>query len=175
MSLYLKGDVTNYMECACYYGESAKNMHCRSKEHVSKFNSKSEKVRSESAFYKHLLNTHGGKDDEKEFSDYFEIQILKSYKKPFTRLVEEGTFIASHNSELLNSKSEWHQAKVVRTTTQVIQGGAEVVRTQQVGGRGGHGGHGGGGRRGGDPDRGPDGGVGQRSLGRRTRGRAQGQ
>ena len=57
MSLYLKGDVTNYMECACYYGESAKNMHCRSKEHVSKFNSKSEKVRSESAFYKHLLNT----------------------------------------------------------------------------------------------------------------------
>ena len=165
------GDVTNYIECACYYGESAKNMHCRSKEHVSKFNSKSEKVRSESAFYKHLLNTHGGKEDEKEFSDYFEIQILKSYKKPFTRLVEEGTFIASHNGELLNSKSEWHQAKVVRTTTQVIQGGAEVVRTQQVGGRGGHGG---GGRRGGDPDRGPDGAEGQ-SLGRRNRGRAQGQ
>ena len=166
------GDVTNYMECACYYGESAKNMHCRSKEHVSKFNSKSEKVRSESAFYKHLLNTHGGKDDEKEFSDYFEIQILKSYKKPFTRLVEEGTFIASHNGELLNSKSEWHQAKVVRTTTQVVQGGAEVVRTQQVGGRGGHGG---GGRRGGDPDRGPDGAGGQQPLGRRNRGRAQGQ
>ena len=165
------GDVTNYIECACYYGESAKNMHCRSKEHVSKFNSKSEKLRSESAFYKHLLNTHGGKEDEKEFSDYFEIQILKSYKKPFTRLVEEGTFIASHNGELLNSKSEWHQAKVVRTTTQVIQGGAEVVRTQQVGGRGGHGG---GGRRGGDPDRGPDGAEGQ-SLGRRNRGRAQGQ
>ena len=58
------GNVTNYMECACYYGESAKNMHCRSKEHVSKFNSKSEKVRSESAFYKHLLNTHGGKADD---------------------------------------------------------------------------------------------------------------
>ena len=121
------------------------------------------------------MNTHGGKDDEKEFSDYFEIQILKSYKKPFTRLVEEGTFIASHNGELLNSKSEWHQAKVVRTTTQVIQGGAEVVRTQQVGGLGGHGGHGGGGRRGGDRDRGPDGAEGQESLGRRNRGRIQGQ
>ena len=105
---------------------------------MSKFNSKSEKVRSESAFYKHLLNTHSGKADDKEFSDYFEIQILKSYKKPFTRLVEEGTFIASHNGELLNSKSEWHQAKVVRTIAQVIQGGADVVRSQQVGGRGGH-------------------------------------
>ena len=70
-------------------------MHCRSKEHVSKFNSKSEKVRSESAFYEHLLNTHGGKADNKDFSDYFEIQILKSYKKSFTRLVEERTFIAT--------------------------------------------------------------------------------
>ena len=34
-------DVTKYLECASYYGESGKNMHCRSKEHVSKFNSKS--------------------------------------------------------------------------------------------------------------------------------------
>ena len=47
-------DFTRYLECACY-GESGKNMHCRSKEHVSKFNSKSEKVRSESPFFKHLM------------------------------------------------------------------------------------------------------------------------
>ena len=95
-------DVTRYLEGACYYGESGKNMHCRSKEHVSKFNSKSEKTRSESPFYKHLSNTHGGKDDRKEFEDYFEVQILKAYKKPFTRLIEEGTFITSHKGELLN-------------------------------------------------------------------------
>ena len=112
-------------------------MHCRSKEHVSKFNSKSEKIRSESPFYKHLLNTHGGKEDEKEFSEYFEVQILKAYQKPFTRLVEEGTYITSHKGELLNSKSEWHQAKVVRTRTQVVQGGAEVVQHHHGGG-GGH-------------------------------------
>ena len=123
-------------------------------------------------FYKHLLNTYGGKDDEKEFSDYLEIQILKSYKKPFTRLIEEGTFIASHNGELLNSKSEWHQAKVVRTTAQVIQGGADVVRSQQVGGRGGREG---GGRDGVDPNRGTDRAEGHQPLGRRSRGRAQGQ
>ena len=129
-------DVTDFLDCACYYGESAKNMHCRSKEHVSKFNSKSEKIRSESAFYKHLVNTHGGKSDDKHFSDYYEIQILKAYKKPFTRLVEEGTYITSHRGELLNSKNEWHQAKLVRTTTQVIQGGAELM-LQQGGGRGG--------------------------------------
>ena len=102
---------------------------CRSKEHVSKFNSRSETLRSESPFFKHLMNTHGGKDDDKEFSDYFEVQILKAYKKPFTRLVEEDTFITSHNS-----KSEWHQAKVVRTRTEVVQGGAEVVQQRAGGG-----------------------------------------
>ena len=121
-------DITALLKCACYYGESAKNMHCRSKEHVTKFNSKSEKVRAESAFFKHLVNTHGGKSAEKNFEDYFEIQILKAYKKPFTRLVEEGTYISSHQGELLNSKNEWHQAKIVRTTTRVVQGGAELLR-----------------------------------------------
>ena len=114
-------------------------MHCRSKEHVSKFNSRSEKLRSKSPFIKHLMNTHGGKDDKKEFSDYFEVQILKAYKKPFTRLVEEGTFITSHRGELLNSKSEWHQAKVVRTRTEVVQGGAEVVQQRAGGGSQGEG------------------------------------
>ena len=132
-------DATHYLDCACYYGQSAKNMHCRSKEHVSKFNSKSEKVRSESAFFKHLMNSHGGKDEDKSFSDYFEIQILKAYKKPFTMLVEEGTYISSHKGELLNSKNEWHQAKIIRTTTRVIQGGADLLRQQQGGGGGGAG------------------------------------
>ena len=128
-------DVT-HLECACYYGQSAKNMHCRSKEHVSKFNSKSEKIRCESAFYKHLKNSHGGKSDDKTFSDYFEIKILKAYQKPFTMLVEEGTFISNHKGELLNSKNEWHQAKIIRTTTWVVQGGADVL----LGGAGGGGG-----------------------------------
>ena len=32
-------------------------------------------------------------------------------------------------------KSEWHQAKVVRTRTQVVQGGAEVVQHHGGGGR----------------------------------------
>ena len=68
------------------------------------------------------------RDPEKKFSDYFEVEILKAYKKPFTRLVEEGTYISSHRGELLNSKSEWHQAKVIRTTVRVAQGGAEILQ-----------------------------------------------
>ena len=50
-------------------------------------------------------------------------------------LVEEGTYISNHKGELLNSKSEWHQAKIIRTTTQVIQGGADLLRQQQGGRR----------------------------------------
>ena len=33
----------------------------------------------------------------------------------------------------MNSKSEWHQAKVIRTTVTVVQGGAEVVTQQRPG------------------------------------------
>ena len=98
------------------------------------------------------------------FSDYFKICILKSYRKSFTKCVEEGTYIASHGGEVLNSKSEWHQAKVIRTTTRVVQGGAEVLGQlgQPVGDQGGGQGQGQ------DPGQGPrvQGGV----SGRRTRG-----
>ena len=111
-------------------------MHCRSKEHVSKFNSKTEKIRTESAFIKHLESKHQGRTSNKSFSDYFKIEILKAYRKPFTKCVEEGTYIANHQGEILNSKSEWHQAKIIRTTTKVVQGGAEVGREQGAGGQG---------------------------------------
>ena len=130
-----------YEKAACYFGQSGKNAHCRCKEHVSKFNSKTAKTREESAFYKHLMSSHGGKDEDKEFDDYFEVKILKAYKKPFTMCVEEGTYIANHQGELLNSKSEWHQPKLIRTTTTVVQGGADSLRAG--GGRAG-GGQGGG-------------------------------
>ena len=91
---------------------------------------KKKKIRKESAFLKHLVNIHGGRDETKQFSGYFEIEIMKAYSKAFTKCLEEETYIASHKGEVLNSKSEWHQAKVKRTTTRVIQGGAEVLREQ---------------------------------------------
>ena len=65
--------------------------------------SKSGKIRAESAFFKLLMSCHGGKSD-KSFSDYLEIQIMMAYKIPFTMLVEEGTQISTH--KLLNSKSK---------------------------------------------------------------------
>ena len=51
---------------------------------------------------------------------------MKAYQKVFTRLVDEGTNIAKHAGCVLNSKTEWHQPKIIRNV--IIQGGAEVAR-----------------------------------------------
>ena len=59
---------------------------------------------------------------------------MKAYIKPFTKCVEEGTYIDNHQGDILNSKSEWHQAKITRTTIKVVQGGTEVGREQGAGG-----------------------------------------
>ena len=100
-------------------------MHTQLKSHLSKFNSKLKHVREGSAFWKHLENTHGGLKDGEVFSDYFEVQIVKAYNKPMTRVIEEGTFIVNFDAELLNSKNEWHQPKIIRTT--ILQGGTELA------------------------------------------------
>ena len=100
-------------------------MHTRAKSHLTKFNSKSQHIREGSAFYKHIQNKHGGLKDGETFEDYFEILIVKSYRKPLTRIIEKGTFIVNHEGEVLNSKNEWHQPKIIRTT--ILQGGAEMV------------------------------------------------
>ena len=80
---YRPADATAaYLKSATYYGELAKNMHCRCKEHETKFNSKNAKTRLESAFHKHLVTAHGDRDPEKNFSDYYEVEILKASQKP---------------------------------------------------------------------------------------------
>ena len=110
---------------AAFIGETGENMHTRAKSHLTKFYSKVQKTRESSAFLKHIENTHGGLKDGDKFEDYFEISIMKAYKKPLTRNIEEGTFIVNYNGEILNSKNEWHQPKIIRTT--IVQGGAEVI------------------------------------------------
>ena len=110
---------------AAYLGESGENMHTCAKSHLSKFYSKTKHIRESSAFFKHIANKHGGVKEGSKFEDYFEICIVKAYRKPITRVVEEGVFIINHEGEILNSKTEWHQPKIIRTT--VLQGGAELA------------------------------------------------
>ena len=79
-----------------------KKMQCRSKEHVTKFKSKTEKIRKESAFIKHLESKHQGRAIGISFSDYF--KVIKKYRKQFTKCVE-GTYIANHQGKILNKKA----------------------------------------------------------------------
>ena len=50
-------------------------------------------------------------------------------------LVEKGAYISNIGEVLLNSEKEWQQAKIIRTTTKVVQGGADVLKKE--GGAGG--------------------------------------
>ena len=110
---------------ASYLGESGENMHTRAKSHLTKFYSKTKHIRESSAFFKHISNKHGGVREGSTFEDYFDIFIVKAYRKPITRIIEEGVFIINHEGEILNSKTEWHQPKIIRTT--ILQGGAEMA------------------------------------------------
>ena len=100
-------------------------MHTCAKSRLTKFNSKSQHIREGSAFYKHIQNKHGGLKAGETFEDYFEILIVKSYRKPLTRIIEQGTFIVNNEGEVLNSKNKWHQPKIIRTA--ITQGGAELA------------------------------------------------
>ena len=108
-----------------YIGETGENMHVRYKSHLTKFNSKKKDLRESSAFFKHLENAHGGRIENLKFSDCFLVEIVKAYSKPITRQTEEGTFMVNIKGNLLNSKTEWHQPKIVRTT--IHTGGAELA------------------------------------------------
>ena len=59
------------------------------------------------------------------FEDCFSVEIVKAYNKPMSRQTEEGTFMINIKGELLNSKTEWHQPKIIRTT--IHTGGAELA------------------------------------------------
>ena len=64
-----------------------------------------------------------------DFESYFpKVSIVKAYKKVLNRSIEEGTFMINHDGEVLNSKTEWNQQRIIRTT--IVQGGAEMVGGQ---------------------------------------------
>ena len=96
------------------------------KVHESKFRSKLKKIQETSAFYIHMKNEHGKVNIEgNPIDEFFEVNILKAYQKVLPRLVDKGTNLSAHNGPILNSKTEWHQPKIIRNI--IIQGGAETV------------------------------------------------
>ena len=88
----------------------------RIKSHLTKCNSKKKDTRESSAFYKHILNPPLGQYPGETFCGSIRCR---------NRQTEEGIFMINVKGELLNSKTEWHQPRIIRTT--VHTEGAEMA------------------------------------------------
>ena len=90
-----------------YYGETARNLHVRSKEHYDALR----RLDKNSFMYKHILTNHKANQNEVKF----DWQINGHFKKPLQRQLDEAVNIENIPKELsLNSKSEYYKHNVKR-------------------------------------------------------------
>ena len=123
-----------------YEGETGRNGYTRGAEHLSALRLEDE----ENALWKHCLIAHDGTQAE------FSMTVLKVHRTPMVRQINEAVRIIISKAEcILNSKSEWHQAPMVRVIPvsglQEDQGAARGSLQQGREGRGRGGGRQGGG------------------------------
>ena len=125
-----------------YEGETGRNGYTRGIEHLAAMRLEDD----ENALWKHCQIDHDGRTAE------FSMTVLRSHRTPLVRQVNEAVRIVISKAEcIMNSKSEWHQAPLVRIIP--VSGlqedqGAGRGSLQQGGERGG--------RRGGSRGRGGD-------------------
>ena len=105
-------DLCGY-EKVCYDGETGQNVYTRGLKHMANYRGKV----ADSPLWKHAQLMHNGSP---ELS--FSMKVVKSFRDPLTRQVNEAVRIANCEAELqLNSKTEWHGPATVRL---VAEGGA---------------------------------------------------
>ena len=119
-----------------YEGETARNAYTRGLEHADAIRLKDE----ENALWKHCLMKHGGVEAE------FSMEVTGVHRTPLVRQVNEAVRIVIMNADcVMNSKSEWHQAPLVRIipvsglTEDQGEGRASLEQEVVAGGRGGRG------------------------------------
>jgi hypothetical protein len=84
------------------------------------------KIKEESAFYKHIAQAHSDLYIEgDELEKHFNFEVLKVFKFPLDREVDEGVRMVLHRGVIINSKTEWFSPSIVRTTLE--KGGAEMA------------------------------------------------
>ena len=91
--------------CTSYEGEAARNAFTRGIEHRDALRLEDE----ENALWKHCLVQHGGIKAE------FSMKVIKVYRSPLVRQVNEAVRIIISKADcIMNSKTEFHQAPLVR-------------------------------------------------------------
>ena len=90
-----------------YDGETARNLHVRSKEHINEYNRNNEN----NWMIKHVNNDHEGKKENVQFI----WKVLKKHRKPLERQISEAVNISKKKEdENLNSKSEFNHQTIKR-------------------------------------------------------------
>ena len=95
-----------------YFGDSARNLYTRAKEHERKFMKGDEN----SFMHKHQTECH--KDEKPDWT----FKVLKTFKDPLSRQVGEAMLIKNHKGILLNSKAEFHQPSIIRVRQEIVSG-----------------------------------------------------
>ena len=150
---------------AIYEGETSRNAYTRGIEHLDALRLHDD----ENALWKHCLVAHDGNRAE------FTMKVVGIFRTPLVRQVDESVrIIVSKADCVMNSKSEWHQAPLIRIIPM------NGLQEEQGTGRGslqqpGEAGRGRGGRQPGEAGRGSGGGqrggARRRGGGQPTRGR----
>ena len=112
---------------AIYVGETGRNGYARGLEHEDGL----EKQKDDNPLWKHCLIQHGGRQVK------FKMTCLQSFKTAFLRQVNEGVRIACCGADIcLNSKMQFHQPAIVRTTATLGNTNDEqIFHNSQSGGR----------------------------------------
>ena len=93
-----------------YIGETARNLHIRSKEHYADM-----RLNKKSWMKNHIDDEHEGKSEEVNFS----WKVLKKHNKPLQRQLHEAVRIKNKTEEeSLNSKSEYLSQRINRLNIQ---------------------------------------------------------
>ena len=93
---------------AKYYGETSKGLRARAKQHAADLVNKNET----NAMVKHCIIQHGGEAAE------FSVTVKGVFQKPMQRQIHEAVMIErSEAAILMNSRSEFRQAPIIRVVT----------------------------------------------------------
>ena len=82
--------------------------------------------RDDNPMWKHVWELHGGEGEE----SMFQMRMEKGFTKPLARQIMEGVEIEMSQNRLMNSKSEWNNARIPRI---IIEEGDKLTEDKTSG------------------------------------------
>ena len=96
-----------------YFGETSRNLYTRGREHLYKYHST--KRKKDSFIKKHQDEKHGGCEA------LFKAKVTGKFRDCLSIQVSEGVHIRRSETNILNSKGEWHQPALWRVWSEITR------------------------------------------------------